>query len=169
MLSGSCPETNTAANSACESGRREGWKPRVRTYSAACEAASSPVWQTPDCIFPQLIEAPFVNAARISAVRHFAARLPGPRGCANLEICAVLRAERECVRARFLPPLCGLLVGSAGVAQLVEHLICNQRVGGSNPFASSTSGLHRRGGKDGRKFDRRRRFPRRASPPRRSH
>ena len=25
----------------------------------------------------------------------------------------------------------------AGVAQLVEHLICNQRVGGSNPFASS--------------------------------
>ena len=27
----------------------------------------------------------------------------------------------------------------AGVAQLVEHLICNQRVGGSNPFASSTS------------------------------
>ena len=29
-------------------------------------------------------------------------------------------------------------VGRAGVAQLVEHLICNQRVGGSNPFASST-------------------------------
>ena len=28
----------------------------------------------------------------------------------------------------------------AGVAQLVEHLICNQRVGGSNPFASSTLG-----------------------------
>ena len=28
----------------------------------------------------------------------------------------------------------------AGVAQLVEHLICNQRVGGSNPFASSTFG-----------------------------
>jgi hypothetical protein len=25
----------------------------------------------------------------------------------------------------------------AGVAQLVEHLICNQAVGGSNPFASS--------------------------------
>ena len=25
----------------------------------------------------------------------------------------------------------------AGVAQLVEHLICNQRVGGSSPFASS--------------------------------
>ena len=29
----------------------------------------------------------------------------------------------------------------AGVAQLVEHLICNQRVGGSNPFASSKFGL----------------------------
>ena len=28
----------------------------------------------------------------------------------------------------------------AGVAQLVEHLICNQRVGGSNPFASSIEG-----------------------------
>ncbi len=25
----------------------------------------------------------------------------------------------------------------AGVAQLVEHLICNQAVGGSSPFASS--------------------------------
>jgi hypothetical protein len=28
----------------------------------------------------------------------------------------------------------------AGVAQLVEHLICNQRVRGSNPFASSRAG-----------------------------
>ena len=26
----------------------------------------------------------------------------------------------------------------AGVAQLVEQLICNQQVGGSSPFASST-------------------------------
>ena len=33
----------------------------------------------------------------------------------------------------FLPGL-----SDAGVAQLVEHLICNQRVGGSNPSASST-------------------------------
>ena len=31
----------------------------------------------------------------------------------------------------------GKRAGLAGVAQLVEHLICNQRVGGSNPFASS--------------------------------
>ena len=29
-------------------------------------------------------------------------------------------------------------LGDAGVAQLVEHLICNQRVGGSIPSASST-------------------------------
>ena len=29
----------------------------------------------------------------------------------------------------------------AGVAQLVEHLICNQRVGGSNPSAGSTQFL----------------------------
>jgi hypothetical protein len=28
-------------------------------------------------------------------------------------------------------------VSNAGVAQLVEHLICNQRVGGSTPSASS--------------------------------
>ena len=27
----------------------------------------------------------------------------------------------------------------AGVAQLVEQLICNQRVGGSNPLASSSN------------------------------
>jgi hypothetical protein len=31
----------------------------------------------------------------------------------------------------------GQELSPAGVAQLVEHLICNQRVGGSNPFASS--------------------------------
>src|SRR6185503_5058235 len=30
-----------------------------------------------------------------------------------------------------------LLCVRAGVAQLVEHLICNQRVGGSSPFAGS--------------------------------
>src|SRR3984893_2854045 len=32
----------------------------------------------------------------------------------------------------------------AGVAQLVEHLICNQRVGGSSPFASSSSSQQKR-------------------------
>ena len=32
----------------------------------------------------------------------------------------------------------GQAMSRAGVAQLVEHLICNQRVGGSNPFASSS-------------------------------
>src|SRR5215467_9016232 len=39
-----------------------------------------------------------------------------------------------------LIPLLICLVGlsGAGVAQLVEHLICNQRVGGSIPSASST-------------------------------
>ena len=34
----------------------------------------------------------------------------------------------------------------AGVAQLVEHLICNQRVGGSSPFASSS--FHSARGRD---------------------
>ena len=39
-----------------------------------------------------------------------------------------------------LVPVLLLLFGlsGAGVAQLVEHLICNQRVGGSIPSASST-------------------------------
>jgi hypothetical protein len=31
----------------------------------------------------------------------------------------------------------GIRLFWAGVAQLVEHLICNQTVGGSSPFASS--------------------------------
>ena len=38
-------------------------------------------------------------------------------------------------------------LSDAGVAQLVEHLICNQRVGGSIPSASSTtSSAGERGG-----------------------
>ena len=56
----------------------------------------------------------------------------------NLVFYAVARAERECVRADFGWSWVVSRVGRAGVAQLVEHLICNQRVGGSNPFASST-------------------------------
>src|SRR5215469_14605714 len=39
----------------------------------------------------------------------------------------------------------------AGVAQLVEHLICNQRVGGSNPFASSTQRKLRRSENNGKR------------------
>jgi hypothetical protein len=67
--------------------------------------------------------------------------------CANLGDCAVVCAEQECARAdhRFPGEISGWRSGFrrrgkpfwAGVAQLVEHLICNQRVGGSNPFASS--------------------------------
>jgi hypothetical protein len=47
------------------------------------------------------------------------------------------RKAGVCPRTNRVP---GRLPGGyrAGVAQLVEHLICNQRVGGSNPFASST-------------------------------
>ena len=33
---------------------------------------------------------------------------------------------------------------AAGVAQLVEQLICNQQVGGSSPFASSRCVQNRR-------------------------
>src|SRR5947207_15296617 len=51
-------------------------------------------------------------------------------------------------RARIEQPLLAILIplllflpglSGAGVAQLVEHLICNQRVGGSIPSASSIS------------------------------
>ncbi len=47
----------------------------------------------------------------------------------NFYNCPV-RKRDKCDRA--------LARSQAGVAQLVEHLICNQRVRGSNPFASST-------------------------------
>src|SRR5437763_10857406 len=50
---------------------------------------------------------------------------------------------RACIESPPLAILIPLLVcllglSGAGVAQLVEHLICNQRVGGSIPSASST-------------------------------
>ena len=62
-------------------------------------------------------------------------------------ICRIISTVLAVTCSRFLTPilaiavsnllfLCGL--SSAGVAQLVEHLICNQRVGGSIPSASST-------------------------------
>ena len=43
-------------------------------------------------------------------------------------------------------PSGGHVSDTAGVAQLVEHLICNQRVRGSNPFASSSIEEERFGG-----------------------
>ena len=42
-----------------------------------------------------------------------------------------------CAPARFAACTAAVAKESAGVAQLVEHLICNQGVRGSNPFASS--------------------------------
>ena len=44
------------------------------------------------------------------------------------------KLDKVALWAYFTPPLL------AGVAQLVEQLICNQPVGGSNPLASSTAG-----------------------------
>src|ERR1700689_2353843 len=51
--------------------------------------------------------------------------------CDNFNNCPGFRkgAGKYCAWLDLLPP--------AGVAQSVEHLICNQRVGGSIPFASS--------------------------------
>ncbi len=52
--------------------------------------------------------------------------------------CAILRTRVDelfrCLNQAWESPE---VVIWAGVAQLVEHLICNQRVGGSSPFASS--------------------------------
>ena len=63
----------------------------------------------------------------------------GGEGLSVLELC--LQGEFSRGNLNTLSPAAGpdLLPqdGVAGVAQLVEHLICNQRVGGSNPFASS--------------------------------
>ena len=53
--------------------------------------------------------------------------------CVKLIVCPGWQGELCLVRSA-----CGgSRTTQAGVAQLVEHLICNQRVGGSNPFASS--------------------------------
>ena len=68
--------------------------------------------------------------------------LPRLRPCANLDFCAAIVAGVGVPAWIWIPGSepGGRISGSfyAGVAQLVEHLICNQRVGGSNPFASST-------------------------------
>ena len=77
---------------------------------------------------------------KLSLAAHFCAGMPARSICGSR---GVLRGARRKVVFGF-----GLRFGSwqdmgsrlswAGVAQLVEHLICNQRVGGSNPFVSST-------------------------------
>jgi hypothetical protein len=53
-----------------------------------------------------------------------------------LENCSAFRPPLLAIPVPNLLFLLGL--SGAGVAQLVEHLICNQRVGGSIPSASST-------------------------------
>ena len=61
-------------------------------------------------------------------------------GYVNLVFCAEDSGQCICVPSgnQLGPPsVCREI--RAGVAQLVEHLICNQTVGGSNPFASSMS------------------------------
>ena len=58
-------------------------------------------------------------------------------GCRNLNVNSELA---HLAIDSFIPysSECPKHTTKAGVAQLVEHLICNQRVGGSNPFAGST-------------------------------
>ena len=70
--------------------------------------------------------------------------------CGNLKNCP---GHQDGIRGACVPEK-GQTVPAAGVAQLVEHLICNQRVRGSNPFASSSIDS-RRFGSGGRAFARR--------------
>ena len=62
----------------------------------------------------------------------------GERG-ASAEVARAKREGEAVKRCGTLKIKIAVATGEefAGVAQLVEHLICNQRVGGSNPFASS--------------------------------
>ena len=70
-------------------------------------------------------------------------RLPTAPACGTLKVCAYPAGSGEvCLLLGFKGGSGMALETSqssarAGVAQLVEHLICNQTVGGSNPFASS--------------------------------
>ena len=70
------------------------------------------------------------------------------RDAATLETLSALGADRRAVRCKTVqrshvesPCLFAyntwLRITNAGVAQLVEQLICNQLVGGSNPLAGS--------------------------------
>ena len=72
--------------------------------------------------------------------RGSANRLPPGFRDAKVNLAAISRAGPSlAVSSLGWPRESSRLVIRAGVAQLVEHLICNQRVGGSSPFASSSS------------------------------
>ena len=71
-----------------------------------------------------------VLAADVSRALPRSARYAKVRFCGAL--CAGIVARAQPVQKELVARLFW-----AGVAQLVEHLICNQRVGGSNPFVSS--------------------------------
>jgi hypothetical protein len=60
------------------------------------------------------------------------------RGAFSTKLALLVLANQAATLAIPVPSLLFLLgLSEAGVAQLVEHLICNQRVGGSIPSASS--------------------------------
>src|SRR5579875_1814540 len=78
---------------------------------------------------PSRLWAPLDRRGREVFGERAACRFVRPFPCGILPSCAALFGGAVCCWA--------------GVAQLVEHLICNQAVGGSNPFASSRSRQHR--------------------------
>ena len=71
----------------------------------------------------------------LSVLRRLEVGLQGQFPCVSLNVCPGGQGELCLIGAR------ALIGQHAGVAQLVEHLICNQRVGGSSPFASSRFGV----------------------------
>ena len=74
--------------------------------------------------------------ARYKRFSNFSDRNGGPFFPQNwLSTCSETRGALAILLPRLL---LSMSLSTAGVAQLVEHLICNQRVGGSNPSASST-------------------------------
>jgi hypothetical protein len=116
--------TRSAGLSLCERGNGSSVALAMRSFQNFADYFSGPF-----CIF-RLAGSPWFPC------------LPRLRPCANLDFCAAIGAG-DGVPAWILisgSEPGGRISGSfyAGVAQLVEHLICNQRVGGSNPFASST-------------------------------
>src|ERR1700738_3050542 len=64
-------------------------------------------------------------------------RAPLPEAHGYAKVSSAAHSARALLRVMRLSLQRAIAVW-AGVAQLVEHLICNQRVGGSSPFASSS-------------------------------
>jgi hypothetical protein len=103
-------------------------------------------WSTEREPAPLPSPAPAAAQANLCLRRILSARPSPPASSSGAPPCphrppmlAFVFVRRFCCEAFCSPARrCGEYA-RAGVAQLVEHLICNQTVGGSSPFASSSS------------------------------